>query len=163
MDVNSGAALFLLRRATTKDLHVIVGLKLKMFSDAGMLELLAEKSKSLVFETYNKLYYNGTAAHFIIETDNKTVACAGAFLKNDLPFCFYEKPVYGFIGDVYTAPEYRRRGYARILTGEAVNWLTAQGVDMIRLLATDQARPIYKELGFKESDEMVLMIKKEKG
>lgn len=84
------------------------------------------------------------------------MAMVGAFLKSDLPFCYYKTPVYGFIGDVYTRAEYRERGFARSLNEQALAWLKARGVRMVRLLASEAGRPLYDALGFKPSVEMVL-------
>jgi GNAT superfamily N-acetyltransferase len=146
-------------RCTRADeLPAIVSLKLRMFAEAGMAELLAEDVSDRVLTVYRACYAQGTAQHFVIETDRRIVSCTGAFLKDDLPYCFYRQPVYGFIGDVYTLPEYRRRGYARQLTDEAIRWLKSHGVEMIRLLATPHARPLYVSLGFQPSDEMVLRL-----
>ncbi len=111
-----------------------------------------------VLKSYQALYAVGTARHFLVEVDGQTVACTGAFLKEDLPYCFYRRSFYGFIGDVYTLPGYRRRGYAERLAIEAIDWLKGHGVEMIRLLATPQARSLYVRLGFEPTDEMVLRL-----
>jgi GNAT superfamily N-acetyltransferase len=65
-------------------------------------------------------------------------------------------PVYGFIGDVYTLPQYRHGGYGRRLVTEALDWLRRQGVETVRLVATPQGRALYTKLGFQPTDEMVL-------
>jgi GNAT superfamily N-acetyltransferase len=146
------------RPADLEDLPAIVALKLQMFAEEGLAGLLAEDADKLVLTAYKTSYANGTAQHFIIEDNRSIVACVGAFLKDDLPYCFFRRPVYGFIGDVYTHPDYRRRGYARQLTMDAIQWLKSQGVEMVRLLASSQARPLYTAFGFQPTDEMVLWL-----
>jgi GNAT superfamily N-acetyltransferase len=144
------------RAASVDDLPAIVRLKLLMIGEAGLAHLFAEDVSVRALTRYTALYAAGAAQHFVVEQDERIIACVGAFLKDDLPFCFHRPPAYGFIGDVYTEPEHRRRGYARQLTLEAIHWLRSQGAQMIRLLATPQARPLYEEMGFQPSDEMVL-------
>jgi GNAT superfamily N-acetyltransferase len=146
------------RPAITNELPAIVSLKLRMYSEAGLAELLAEDAYDRILTVYKACYARGTAQHFVVERDGNIVSCTGAFLKEDLPYCFYRQPVYGFIGDVYTHPDYRRRDYVRQLAVQAIDWLRSQGVEMIRLLATSQARPLYTALGFQPSDEMVLKL-----
>jgi GNAT superfamily N-acetyltransferase len=148
----------MIRTATTDDLPAVVRLKIKMIEEASLAELFARDVSEQALTRYAALYAAGTAQHFVIEQDSTIVACAGAFLKDDLPFCFHRPPVYGFIGDVYTDTSHRRRGYARQLTFEAIDWLKERGVVMIRLLATPQARPLYAGMGFQPSDEMVLRL-----
>lgn len=93
--------------------------------------------------------------YFVIEDNNKIIACAGAFIKEDIPYCFY-KDKCGFVGDVYVEPRFRNRGYARELTNAVLNWFTEQNIRTVRLLASHNARHLYESVGFKGTDEMVL-------
>jgi GNAT superfamily N-acetyltransferase len=145
-----------LRAASTADLPAVVRLKLAMFAETGRVHVLVPDAYERVLETYCALYERRRARHFVIEQEGRIVACAGAFLKDDLPFCFYRVPVYGFIGDVYTLPQYRHGGYGRRLVTEALDWLRRQGVETVRLVATPQGRALYTKLGFQPTDEMVL-------
>jgi GNAT superfamily N-acetyltransferase len=129
------------------------------FSDAiPRWKHLAEDAYQRVLRHYHLLYLAGSAVHFLMEVEGQIVACSGAFLKDDLPYCFYRQPTYGFLGDVYTRPAYRRQGYARQLTTKAIDWLNGRGVEMIRLLATPPAQALYVKLGFEPSGEMILRL-----
>ena len=130
-----------------------------MFEDSGHINLLCNDAKSLFKSEYTKMYSEHKAIHFVEEVEGKIVSCAGAFIKNDIPYCFYSNPFYGFIGDVYTLPEYRKNGYATKLTNNAINWLREKGVGRVSLLASDQARDIYIKIGFQPTDEMVMFLK----
>lgn len=44
--------------------------------------------------------------------NDSVVACGGAVIKEDVPFCFFKTPMYGYIIDVYCIPEKRRNGYS---------------------------------------------------
>ena len=148
----------MLREASLIDINKIVELKLKMFEESGHMNLLSKDAYEIILNKYTSLYKDGIAQHFVIQDKSEIIACAGAFLKNDLPYSFYIQPVYGFVGDVYTYPKHRHKGYARLLMKEVISWLKIKRVDTIRLLATPQARHMYKELGFKATDEMVLSL-----
>lgn len=142
--------------ATVDDLPRIVEMKLAMFREAGHATLLAPTGATDILADYQDLYSRGLACHFLARAPEGVVGTVGAFLKTDLPFRYFVPPHYGFIGDVYTEPAYRGRGFARILNEDAIAWLRKQGVTMIRLLASEAGRPLYEKLGFKPSDEMVL-------
>ncbi|NES73159.1 MAG: GNAT family N-acetyltransferase, partial [Okeania sp. SIO2D1] len=101
-----------IRAATKKDLPAIAKLKLCIFKEAYWTHLLVEDAEAQFLGHYQQLYHQEAAQHFLIEVAGEAVACAGAFLKDDMPFCFFQKPFYGFIGDVYTKPEHRKQGYA---------------------------------------------------
>jgi GNAT superfamily N-acetyltransferase len=144
------------RPAKAADLKDVVILKLKMFEDAGFSKRLAANVESLVYSHYQGLYADNLAIHFLAVADRQIVAMAGAFIKSDIPYCFFRNPHYGFIGDVYTRQEWRGKGLARRLSQEAIQWLRTQGMGEVHLLASEHGRPLYQSLGFVPSDEMVL-------
>jgi GNAT superfamily N-acetyltransferase len=134
-----------MRNATLLDIPAITLLKLKMFQEVGMEHKLRADFIQEVENTYKLLYETGKAQHFLIEQNNEIIACAGAFIKEDIPYCFYKDVQYGFIGDVYVEPHYRKRGYARELTNEVLNWFSEKELKSIRLLASLNARKLYKQ------------------
>lgn len=92
------------------DISAITFLKYKMFKEVGMEHFLRDDIIQEVEKVYKELYHSGTAKHFIIRKDQQIIACAGGFLKNDLPYCFFKEYEYGFIGDVYVEPDFRKKG-----------------------------------------------------
>ena len=101
-DQDGSGATVAFRPAKTGDLKDIVTLKLKMFEDAGFSNLLTPNVENLVYSHYQGLYADHLAIHFLAVADRHFVAMAGAFIKSDIPYCFFRNPHYGFIGDVYT-------------------------------------------------------------
>ncbi len=144
--------------ATIDELQIVVEIKMAMFREIGLSDLLVPNAESIILEDYQKLYVEKNAQHFIARTRGIVVASAGAFMKSDLPYRYFEPASYGFIGDVYTEPSFRGCGIATKLNIEAIDWLRSKGVKSVRLLASDVGRPIYKRLGFSNSDEMILTI-----
>lgn len=144
------------RAATLSDISAITLLKLKMFKEVGMEHVLRDDFIQEVERTYIELYGKGKAQHFVIEDNGKIIACAGAFIKEDIPYCFYKENQYGFIGDVYVEQPFRKQGYARKLTTEVLDWFSEQEIKTIRLLASDNARKLYESIGFQGADQMIL-------
>jgi GNAT superfamily N-acetyltransferase len=60
----------------------------------------------------------------------------------------------GSIGNVFTEPQWRRRGIAGLLIKEIINWCKNEQIDRLVLHASDEGRSIYERLGFTESNEM---------
>jgi GNAT superfamily N-acetyltransferase len=148
-------------RATRADIPKLVELKLAMFAESGRAQLLPEQKRDLVARDYESMYQEELAAHFLVKREGAIVACAGAFLKSDLPYRYFSPAFYGFLGDVYTIPAARGAGLARLLSEAAIAWLKSRGVLTVRLLASEAALPIYTSMGFKPTDEMVLLLPKE--
>jgi hypothetical protein len=83
-----------MREATFLDIPAIALLKLKMFKEVGMEHTLRDDFIQEVRNTYKRLYETGKAKHFVIEHKNQVIACAGAFIKEDIPYCFFILYVY---------------------------------------------------------------------
>jgi GNAT superfamily N-acetyltransferase len=142
--------------ASHNDLPDIITMTQTMFQEAGVA--MGSSNEKLI-ECYHDYYDQRIAFYYVLTVDERPVGMAGGFLKNDFPFCLYPNPVYGFVGDVFIAPDFRRQGYARILSGKVIQQLKKQGVDTIRLLASHAARPLYEQLGFSPSDMMAMQVK----
>lgn len=138
------------------DLPHIVEMKIAMFKESGHGDLLAPNARTLVLKDYEAMYEGSLAIHKVARTRSGIIACAGAFIKSDLPYRYFDPPMYGFLGDVYTQAAYRGKGIASHLSAEAIAWLRSRKIRMVRLLATDAASSIYSSMGFEPSDEMVL-------
>ncbi|MBN2583461.1 MAG: GNAT family N-acetyltransferase [Planctomycetes bacterium] len=56
----------------------------------------------------------------------------------------------GWIGMILVHPDYRRRGIASAIMQRCIDALREAGVESIKLDATDQGRPVYLKLGFRD-------------
>jgi len=142
--------------ASPDDIACIVDMKIDMFSEFGYDRYLDENAHDIIAQDYSRMYESNLAIHFLAQVDNRIVGIVGAFIKSDIPFCYFSKGYYGFIGDVYTIPNYRNLGISMKLNQDALNWLKDYGVSFVRLLASDAGRPIYERLGFSPDVDMVL-------
>ena len=55
-----------------------------------------------------------------------------------------------WVGMVLTRVEFRGRGFARRLLTHALSVADSQGVESVKLDATDEGRPLYEKLGFRQ-------------
>lgn len=148
----------MVQKANLSQINELIELKLSMFRERGHMDFLADDAQQRILQKYTELYKNDEAIHFIAKNDNKIIACCGGFIKSDIPYCFFKRPFYGFIGDVYTVPDERGKGLATELTKATISWLKSKGVMTIRLLASEQGEPIYQRMGFTYTDEMELTL-----
>ena len=68
------------------------------------------------------------------------------------------RPERPWIVNVFTEPDYRGKGLARVLMAEMVEWCRAQGFTVVSLHASDAGRPIYAGMGFLPTNEMRLRL-----
>lgn len=94
----------------------------------------------------------------------KVVAGAGIFLRPSLPSPRKVNGLtvgvttgkLGLLINVYTEPEWRRRGVALLLMQRAIDWSREQQIDRLILHASDAGRPLYAKMGFVPTNEMRL-------
>ena len=58
--------------------------------------------------------------------------------------------------NVYTEPEFRKRGIARQVMVTILEWLKQRGFRGVNLHASAEGRPLYEKLGFEATNEMRL-------
>ena len=93
-------------KAEVKHLPLIVDMKMKMFREVGSADLLQDNAEEKILQTYESLYREDKCCHFIVYDENgQEAACGGAVIKEDVPFCFFKNPCYGYVMDVYCVPE----------------------------------------------------------
>jgi GNAT superfamily N-acetyltransferase len=61
--------------------------------------------------------------------------------------------------NLYTYPDYRRRGVARRIMQTIIAWCKSQGFARVDLHASSDGRHLYESLGFEPSNEMRLKLR----
>lgn len=147
-----------IRKAKINDLDIVVEMKMAMFKEIGSVTMLQDNAESKIYEKYKELYVQDKCCHYLAYENGKAVACGGAVIKEDVPFCFFKTPMYGYVIDVYCVPENRRKGYASLIMKELIKWLKDKGVHTVRLKPSAVGRQMYEKLGFGDSGEMEMWI-----
>lgn len=147
-----------IKKAEIKDLNIVVKLKMDMFKEVGSIALLQDNAKEQIYEKYKELYQEEKACHYLVYENDSIIACGGAVIKEDVPFCFFNTPMYGYIIDVYCIPEKRRNGYSSKIVEELIKWLQSKGIHNIKLKPSAVGKHLYEKLGFSDSGEMELWI-----
>ena len=98
------------------------------------------------------------------ENTDKIIAGAGVMLREippiPLPRASGKTIVYdngqALIVNVFTEPEWRRRGIARLLMERIIAWCHEQRIESVVLHASEDGRALYQQLGFIQTNEMRL-------
>jgi len=153
---------FRVRRATSQDAGIIAWHRARMFQDMGNVTgdafgILRAKAQTRLEQWIQDGNYIGWLASPAGKLE-MIVAGAGVQLQPILP-----RPVdvstigegrQGTIVNVFTEPEWRRRGIAGLLIQEIMIWSKNEQLDRLILHASNEGRSIYERLGFVASNEM---------
>ncbi len=76
------------------------------------------------------------------------IECDGRVVATTTLICYENR--LAWLGMVLTHPEYRRRGFARQLVERTLALATEKRMQSVKLDATEQGRPLYESLGFRD-------------
>lgn len=148
------------REATLADLPVILHQRHAMFEamgyrDPAVLDTVERNSEPYFAKGFEEGWYRSWLAQ---TTDGRVIAGGGVSLVPWPPHPRDGRPCRPMIHNVYTEPEYRRRGIARRLMQVMIDWCRAQGFVVVYLHSSDEGRPLYLSMGFETTSELRLKL-----
>jgi GNAT superfamily N-acetyltransferase len=150
-----------IRRATVADAEVIAHHRVAMFRDMGMVaddEVTPLHAAAYAFLT--TALANGEYLGWVVDAYGQVIAGGGLLIRRLPP-----RPgsphtdTEAYVLNVYTEPEYRRRGLARRLMQVILDWCAANAIARVSLHASDDGRGLYLTMGFSPTNEMRLELR----
>lgn len=148
---------FYIRRATIHDVATITRNRYLMFEEddhfgRDQLDAMTVAFQKWLPERLTRDEYLG----WFMAVDERVAAGIGLWLRERSPTPRDLSLKVGHFCDVYTYPEFRRRGFARHLFQAAFDWCATNQITSFSLAASDQGRPLYESLGF-EADQSAMI------
>jgi GNAT superfamily N-acetyltransferase len=96
-----------------------------------------------------------------VDAPGQVIAGAGVQLRHTLPHPSdmggLAEGRHALIINVFTEPEWRRRGLGELLLKGIIDWSVEQKLDRLLLHSSEQGRRLYERLGFVQTIEMKLI------
>lgn len=157
---------FEIRLAGVSDAALIASHRARMFQEMGLVpEPLFETYRARCESRLREMLATGAYIGWLAwpnESPDQIVAGVGVQLRSVLPH-----PVEGpggevsiaegrhaIIINVFTEPEWRRRGAAKLLLEQIIAWSRTERLDRLVLHASDEGRLLYEKMGFVQTNEM---------
>jgi len=159
---------FHIRQATPGDAAVIGWHRARMFQDMGLVpDELFESFQTKALDRLGKALASGDYFGWLVSQHNAPqiiIAGAGVIIREVPPFPIRHKNGeiaiaecrQGLIVNLFTEPEWRRRGLAQLLIEQIIAWSREQQLDGLVLHASDDGRALYEKFGFVRTSEMEL-------
>ena len=149
-------------RAVVNDAAIIAGHRVEMFRDMGQVPTEEMASRLLHASTLALAAALGDGSYvgwLAGDGADRVVAGAGVHIKPHLPRITHDgagvaSTAVPLAVNVYTVPDWRRRGIARVLMNTIMQWCEAEGAERLVLHASDAGRALYESLGFTATNEM---------
>lgn len=152
-------SIFKYRKATIEDIDELVRTRIIVLRAANKLSDDVDMS---VVEKESKAYYKraletGEHIAYLVYDNEFFIGAGGVSFYQVMPTYHNPSGKKAYIMNMYTNPQYRRRGIAFHTLDLLVKDAREQGISQIALEATDMGRPLYEKYGFvKMEDEMEL-------
>jgi GNAT superfamily N-acetyltransferase len=157
---------FAIRLAGVSDAALIATHRARMFQEMNLVpEPLFARYRAQCESRLRAMLERGEYLGWLAwpnESPGQIVAGVGAQLRSVLPH-----PVEGpggeiglaegrhaIIINVFTEPEWRRRGIAKLLLERLIAWGRNERLDRLVLHASDEGRTLYEKMGFVQTNEM---------
>lgn len=160
---------FTIRLATVVDADIIARHRARMFQDMG--EVPPELFETFLTTSRGRLHpmlAHGEYIGWLASPENapeKIIGGAGVQLREVMPHPFTQpngestvaQGRHAIILNVFTEPEWRRRGVAALLMKRIIDWSREEKLDRLVLHSSDEGRALYERLGFVPTTEMELV------
>jgi ribosomal protein S18 acetylase RimI-like enzyme len=150
-----------LREVVLADVPEVLRQRQGMFQDMGYRDAAALEAMRVASEEYLlRGIREGFFRGWLAEADGGKVLGGGGVVITAWPAHPRDpQSRRATILNVYTDPEFRRRGIARTLLQTIIAWCQREGFARVTLHASDDGRHLYESLGFEPSNEMRLNLR----
>ena len=148
--------------AASEDIAGLMAIRLEMLREVNILSKDYPFSED--FCSYSRDYFlNGQHTTVLAvdeedEENGKTIGCASLCYIELMPTFSHPTGKRAHLMNVYTIPDYRGQGIARRMVEMLIEEARRRGVTEISLDATAVGRPLYRKLGFRDSEECMVLV-----
>ena len=128
----------------------------------SMLRIVNDLPADYIFDdelvvSSRRYFLEGDQTTVVAVNDGRCVACASMSYIEIMPTFSHTSGKRAHLMNVYTEKDYRRRGIARQLVNMLIEDARVHGATEISLDATESGRPLYESVGFKASEECMVI------
>lgn len=147
------------KKATLEDIDLLTKTRIKVLRAANRLsddtDMSEVEKESYLY--YQKALRDGSHIAYLVFDGERFVGTGGVSFFQVMPTYHNPGGKKAYIMNIYTDPEYRRKGIAAKTLDMLIKDTKDKGITAILLEATEMGRPLYEKYGFvKMNNEMEL-------
>ena len=145
------------KKTTTEDIELLMQIRLEMLREVNKLPDSCVYDKTFIDES-RRYFEEGDQTTILAMECDEVVGCASLSYIWIMPTFSHPEGKRAHLMNVYAKPDYRRKGISKGMVEILIDEAKEKGVTEISLDATAMGRPLYESLGFKASDECMVMV-----
>ena len=140
-----------IRKTTSAEINLLIQLRMDYLLDQNKKENLGnmEALEGKLRTYFTNVIQNGTFAAVVAEEEDKVYSAAFLSIADRPPRSAEVPCAVGTVYNVYTYPEYRRRGLATKVMEKLHETAGELGLGAVDLLASEDGKPVYEKLGYR--------------
>ncbi|MFX1468136.1 MAG: GNAT family N-acetyltransferase [Promethearchaeota archaeon] len=155
--------MYTIRKANINDIDKLIDFRIEFLKEVQNpppnmeMEIFQKFLRDFFLE---KMKFNEFIA-WLAEFDNKIIATSGLSFLQKPPHFINISGNFAYIMNMYTIPEWRRKGIGVALLEKLLEEIKKKGIQDVVLHATPYGKPLYEKYGFRENDgdkEMILKL-----
>ena len=148
------------KKATIKDIEILTKSRVQVLIAANKLpeNTNMENVKEKSYEYYREALKDGSHTAYLVFDGGILFGTGGVSYYRVMPTYHNQGGRKAYIMNMYTKPEYRRKGIAKKTLDLLVKEAKSRGIQDILLEATDMGRLLYKKYGFVKMDNEMELI-----
>ncbi|MBQ9928274.1 MAG: GNAT family N-acetyltransferase [Lachnospiraceae bacterium] len=138
-------------KATIKDIGVLTDLRIAYLNED--LGVISDENLELMqasLPSYYEKHLNKDLMAYVARDEMDIVSCAFLLIVEKPMSPSFITGKTGTVLNVYTKPEYRKKGYVKKLMTMMLEDARAESVSIIELKATEDGYSLYKSVGFED-------------
>lgn len=138
------------KRASLKDLELLTETRITVLRAANRLDESFDMTviREQTYDYYKQALADNTHVAYLVCDRDRFVGSGGISFFRVMPTCHNPNGYKAYVMNMYTDPDYRRKGVAHKTLDLLVTAAGERGIRHIALEATDMGRPLYERYGF---------------
>ena len=138
-------------KATIEDIGVLTDLRIAYLNeDLGVISNENLELMQVSLPSYYEKHLNKDLMAYVARDEMDIVSCAFLLIVEKPMSPSFITGKTGTVLNVYTKPDYRKKGYAKKLITTMLEDAKAEGLSIIELKATEDGYSLYKSVGFED-------------
>lgn len=138
-------------KATAQDTGMLTELRIAYLQeDLGEINNADLKLIESLLPGYYEKHLNKDLKVYVVRNERDIVSCAFLLIVEKPMSPSFITGKTGIVLNVYTKPEYRKKGYAKKLMNMMLEDAKAENVSIIELKATEDGYSLYRSVGFED-------------
>lgn len=148
-------------KATIADIDVLTKTRIEVLRAANHLSDTVDMSlvERESYQYYQTCFSKDIHVAYLVYDDDNVAGCGGVSFYEVMPTYSNPSGKNAYIMNMYTRPEYRRKGIASKMLDLLIQEATDRGIKKVSLEATQMGRLVYEKYGFVSmKDEMEYLL-----